>query len=239
MHADITGKITALGGPHLRADYHMQDAVRNGCDPRTGKPPRTADGAGRLDDWCRAEERRLKQAYADALGAYTEGFGQDATDLLDQWVRMCVAGPGVTPVPPALRADAYGPSHPWHYLAAGDGAAPCPVTEITPDEQAGKFLEADLPKNQKKRFMRIRDLLVHEREQLAEDKQRYLDVIARGVDALSRYDREIAYGGNNEIAVASTLALKYRHISLGLGRVAWLQEQVGSAVGDKRFGEES
>jgi hypothetical protein len=130
---------------------------------------------------------------------------------------------------------AYEPTHPWHYLAAGDGAAPVPVTEIPPDEQAGRFIETDLPKNPKKRLMRIRELLDQERERLAADKQRYLDVIERGVDALSRYDREIAYT-DAEIAVASTLALKYRHINLGLGRIAWLEEQVAIAAGNKLSG---
>lgn len=206
------------------------DAARNGCDPRSGKPPRTAEAAERLEERCCAEGERLKQAYAEALAAYAEGFGQDASDLLDQWVRKRVAGP-------SMRTSAYDPSHPWHYLAAGDGAVPISVTEIPPDDQAGKFLEADLPKNPKKRLVHIRELFDQERERLAIDRLRYLDVIELGIDALSRYDREIAYS-NPEIAVASTLALKYRHISLGLGRIAWLEKQVAVAAKNNRIGDE-
>lgn len=164
----------------------------------------------------------------EGMACADEQFGQDGTDLLDPSVRKNVAGPHAT-------ADAYEPTHPWHYLSAGDGAAPVPVSEIPRDERAGRYIEAELSKNPKKRLMRMRDLLDQDRERLAADKQRYLDVIHRGVDALSRYDREIAYS-NAEIAVASTLALKYRHISLGLGRIAWLEERVVTAAGDKPLG---
>lgn len=126
-------------------------------------------------------------------------------------------------------SSAYAPTHPWHYLAAGDGAAPEAVHEITPADGAGKFLEAKLPRNPQKRIIRIRELLNQEREQLATDKQRYLDVVERGVEALSRYDREVAYS-SVELAVASTIALKYTHISLGLGRVEWLEKQIETAT---------
>ncbi len=206
----------------------VQDAARNGCHPRTGKPPRTPEASMQLKERCRSEEQRLKQTYADALAAYAEGFGQEATDLLDAWMRQHVAGPPAS-------TNAYDPSHPWHYLAAGDGAVPIQVSEIPPDEQAGRYLEATMPKNPKKRLERIRELFDQECERLAEDKQRYLDVIEHGVSALSRYDREIAHT-NVEIAVASTLALNYRHIGLGLGRVAWLEEQIATVTRENLFG---
>ncbi len=207
----------------------VQDATRNGCDPRTGKPPRTPEAAVQMKERCRSEEQRLKQTYADALAAYAEGFGQEATDLLDQWTRQHVAGPRSS-------TNAYEPTHPWHYLSAGDGAAPIRLSVIPADKQAGRFLEAAMPKNPKKRLVRIRELLDQESERLAEDKQRYMDVIERGAKALSRYDREIAYT-NDDIAVASTLALKYRHISLGLGRIAWLEEQIATAARENLFGD--
>lgn len=207
----------------------VQDAARNGCDPRTGKLPRTPETAAEMMKRCRSEEQRLKQAYANALAAYDEGFGQTATDLLDAWVRQQVAGPPVS-------TNAYDLTHPWHYLSAGDGAEPIRLSDIPPDEQAGRFLEAAMPKNAKKRMTRIREFLEQERERLARDKLRYLDVIERGAEALSRYDREIAYT-NDDIAVASTLALKYRHISLGQGRIAWLEEQIAAVARENLFGE--
>lgn len=207
----------------------VQDAARNGCDPRTGKLPRTPEAAVHRKERCRSEEQRLKRAYADALAAYAEGFGQAAADLLDTWMRQHVAGPPAS-------TNTYDPSHPWHYLPAGDGAVAIQLSEIPLDEQAGRFLETSMPKNPKKRLERTRDLLDQQRERLAEDKQIYLDVIDRGVKALSRYDREIAYT-NDEIAIASTLALKYRHISLGLGRIAWLEEQIATAARGSLFGD--
>lgn len=132
--------------------------------------------------------------------------------------------------------NAYAPTHPWHYLAAGDGAAPVGVHDIPPVVGVGEFFEVKLRRNPQKRIIRIRELLNQEREQLATDKQRYLDVVERGVEALSRYDREIAYA-SVELAVASTMALKYTHISLGRGRVEWLEEQIETATRDNLFQE--
>jgi hypothetical protein len=51
-------------------------------------------------------------------------------------------------------------------------------------------------------------------------------LIEHGVDALSQYDREIAHGGNDELAWASAIALKYNHISGARGRVQWLEQQL-------------
>jgi hypothetical protein len=39
------------------------------------------------------------------------------------------------------------------------------------------------------------------------------------------YDREIAYT-SDDMAVACTLALKFRHISMRLGRIAWLEQLI-------------
>lgn len=207
----------------------VQDAARTGCDPRTGRPPRNGEAAEQLRERCESDERRLKQAYSDAIAVFAEAFGQKAADELDRWVRAQVAGSCDPP-------DAYDPTHPWHYLPQGDGALPVPMNQIPTDEDAGGFLENSLPKNPKKRLERIRQMLGEEREHLAADKLRYVEVVERGANALSRYDREIAYA-NDEIAVACTLALKYRHISLGLGRIAWLEQQIEKDAAGKLFTE--
>lgn len=199
----------------------LREAIRTGTDPRTGRAYRDSDAALKAAERNTAELRRIESTYADALAAFEEGFGTEATRQLDEWVRAEIAGG-------THRRGGYDPGHPWHYYAAGDNAPPIPFDQIPACEEAGRWLERDLPKQPTKRVTRMRETLKREEEQLAADRERYEDVIARGAEALSRYDREIAYGGNDELARASTLALKYNHIRLGLGRIAWLRQRLPS-----------
>lgn len=199
----------------------LRDAIRNGTDPRSGHTYRNAETAAKAAEKHTAELRRVEQSYSDALAAFEEGFGADATQALDEWVRAEVAGG-------THKRVGYDPGHPWHYYPAGDNAPSIPFEQIPPCEDAGRWLEQDLPKNPAKRTAKLRELLKREELQLAADRQRYDDIIVHGADALSRYDREIAYGGNDELARASSLALKYNHIRLGLGRVAWLRQRLPS-----------
>lgn len=197
----------------------LQDALRSGVDPRTGRMPRTSEAAETSAERSRAELRLLQANYANMLAAFEEGFGAEAGTQLDAWVRGQVAG---TP-----KRLPYDPGHPWHYYWAGDAAAPPPFEEIPPADDAGRWLERDLPKNPAKRLARLRELLTVETQRLQDDRTRYEDIATRGAEALSRFDREIAHGGNDELARASALALKYNHIRMGLGRVKWLGEQLG------------
>lgn len=194
----------------------LQQAIRTGVDPRTGRMMKSPEATERATEGWRRELDQLQSNYANMLAAFEEGFGPDAMRKLDTWVRRQVAG---TP-----RRLPYDPGHPWHYYWAGDNASPLAFTEIPPAEDAGRWLERDLPKNPAKRLARVRELLATETERLAEDRRRYDEIIENGVEALSRFDREIAYGGNDELACASSIALKYNHIRMGLGRVQWLRE---------------
>ena len=65
----------------------VENGERTGCDPRTGKLPRTPATRTRLAERLRTERMRLRQAYADALAVYAEAFGDDAAAALDIWVR--------------------------------------------------------------------------------------------------------------------------------------------------------
>ncbi len=202
----------------------LREAIRTGADPRTRRLYRDADAAGQAAERHTVELRRVESSYTDALAAYEEGFGSEAAQRLDEWVRRQAADGG-------HRQASYDPGHPWHYYSAGDNAAPIPFEQITPCEEAGSWLESTLPKNPAKRAARMRELLEQEQRQLARDRDVYEAVISRGAEALSRYDREIAYGGNDELARAGTLALKYNHIRLGLGRIAWLRARTGGQQG--------
>ena len=71
-------------------------------------------------------------------------------------------------------------------------------------------------------------MLTGQRSQLAEDEKRYQRLIEDGVAALSQYEREIAHGGNDDLAWASAIAIKYNHISGARGRIRWLERQLGT-----------
>lgn len=204
----------------LRDFQAVEDAARTGEDPRTGRQPRTEEAAARLREFLEGEEPRLKQAYANALAAYANGFGDAAAQALDHWVRRAVADFTIEP------SDRYGPGHPWHYLPEGDNAAPIPVDQIEPDIDAGRYIEQELPKNPAKRAEKLRAMLAHEQDRVEEDKRRYQEIVEQGAEALSRYDREIAHT-NDAMAVATALSLKYNHIRYGLGRLVWLETRLG------------
>lgn len=196
----------------------LADAVRTGVDPRTGRMPRTQEAVEKANARWRQELEQAKLSHANMLAAFEEGFGPKASRELDDWVRSRVAG---TP-----KRLPYDPGHPWHYYWAGDAAEPLAYEDIPPSEDAGRWLERDLPKNPAKRLARLQELLTSETQHLEEDRRRYEEILARGAEALSQFDREIAYGGNDELARAGTIALKYNHIRMGLGRVRWLREQL-------------
>jgi hypothetical protein len=158
-------------------------------------------------------------AYQQSLGLYEEDFGRQAAERLDAWVREQVY---FRETPEAQ----YDPGHPWHYYAEGDGMEPMSVDEIAPTLTDEAWIASSLPKNRTKRVEKLRQMLGDQESQLAQDKQRYIDLVKRGAQALSDYDRQIAHGGNDELAWASSIALKYNHIRNGLGRVAWLKERV-------------
>jgi len=86
------------------------------------------------------------------------------------------------------------------------------------------------PKNPAKRRTLMQQMLEGQRRQLADDERRYRDLIDRGVEALSQYDREFAHGGNDDLAWASAVALKYNHVAGTRGRIDTLEKALGVAV---------
>jgi hypothetical protein len=128
-----------------------------------------------------------------------------------------------------IERPAYGPGHPWHYLPEGDGAAPFPVDAIPAIDAdfARKFLTPKLPANPLKRATALDALLRDNRALLAERTGRYQAILEHRTEALSRYDRDIAYQGNDELAFAASVATLYNHIRFYKGLVAWLEDQAG------------
>ena len=219
------GEVRAMTEEHARellvllADLQAAEVgMRTGEDPRTGRIPKTPESRSKLAQFLERESTRLKTAYGDALAAFVQGFGEDATAALDLWVRKSVAGCESC-------VGRYDPGHPWHYYHEGDAAPPIPVEQIEADLDVGRHIERDLPKNRAKRIQRMHELLEQERRRVEDDRLRYEDIVQRGAEALSRYDREIAHT-SDEMARATALSLKYNHIRFGLGRVAWLEAEL-------------
>ncbi|MBE7458000.1 MAG: hypothetical protein KJ057_13760 [Phycisphaerae bacterium] len=132
-----------------------------------------------------------------------------------------------TPDEHALPAAlSYPPGHPWHYHPLGDNAAPMPVDAIPAAKGLEDTFDRELPKRGPKRIIKARELLDAERRGLEADRQRYQALVERGADALSRYDREIAHGGDLEMARASALALTFNHVAWRLGRIAVLEREL-------------
>jgi hypothetical protein len=154
------------------------------------------------------------------LAKYAEDFGSAAAEELDRWSRLKAEGVDAND-------QEYDPGHPWHYSERGDGAEPMPVESIPSRPITSEQFGVKWPKAAPKRRTVMQQMLKSQHKQLAEDEARYQDLIDRGTDALSAYDKEIAHGGNEDLAWASAIALKYNHIAGGRGRVQWLSERVG------------
>lgn len=125
-----------------------------------------------------------------------------------------------------VSSGGYEPGHPWYYLQAGDGKSPVPADEIPAAKNLGQYIEHELPKSGARRVARIRQLLDEERRQLVADRLRYQELVERGIEALSHYDRYSVFLGDEELEVATALSLKYNHISWHRGRVEYLVEEL-------------
>ncbi len=156
----------------------------------------------------------------ELLKKYAEDFGQKSAEELDRWSRL-------KPEADKIRSSEYDPGHPWHYYDQGDGADPLPLDAIPARPFSTEQFNVKWPKLAAKRRQMMEKLLAGQRVQLAEDEERYRCLLTDGVEALSRYDREIAHGGNDELAWASAIALKYNHVSGARGRILWLEQQLG------------
>lgn len=200
------------------------------------KPDQQADTAAQavrqlVFDWTQTENHAAKQPVTPQTGHSSEI--SHATESAVAPCPSTTVRSNVSELRPSeasssheaepIDGERYPPNHPWHYLGEGDNAPPVPFGSIPPAEDYGLSLERELPKPAAKRIIKARQLLEGERRGLEQTRLHYEDVIERGAEALSRYDREIAYGGNDELARAGTLALLYNQIAWRKGRIALLK----------------
>lgn len=153
---------------------------------------------------------------AELFKQYADDFGAEAAAMLDEWIRRQER------LDDNLKTDEYDPGHPWHYYHEGDNADVVPVDQIPAAPLTPVHLGVKLPRDAAKRRNKLNIMLEDATRQLKQDEQRYEELTDRGVEALSRYDREIAHGGDDDLAWASAIALKYNHIRYGRGRVSLL-----------------
>jgi len=159
------------------------------------------------------------------LGQYAADFGQEAAETLDRWAR-CIN------IVEEKEIDSlqYDPGHPWHYYREGDAAEPMSAHEIP---AAPKYELPSAPKNPKKRNEFFKKMLADQEKQLQGDMDRYTELAENGSEALSEYDRNIAHNGNDDLAWASAIALKFNHIRYGQARIAALRAVLVLAPGEK------
>jgi len=155
-------------------------------------------------------EETDEQSRQPLLQKYAEDFGQPAAAQLDKWVkRKVTADEGVE--------FNYDPGHSWHYYHEGDAAEPPLLADIPARSTTESQVGTKFPKHPAKRRLLLERVAAEQHHQLVEDERRYQELVERGVDALSRYDREISSGGNEALAWATAIALKYSHICGGPG----------------------
>jgi hypothetical protein len=149
------------------------------------------------------------------LQQYKADFGESAAESLDQWAGV------INRVEEDDTASLqYDPGHPWHYYHEGDAAEPIPAHKIP---AAPKYELPAAPKNPRKRLEFFQQMFVDQEKQFQEDMDRYTELADKGAEALSDYDRNIAHDGNEDLAWASAIALKFNHIRYGQARMAALR----------------
>jgi hypothetical protein len=131
-------------------------------------------------------------------------------------------------------AHSFAPGHPWHYLGRGDNAKPPPASQVPPNPAAKSAVERDLPRQPAKRIVAARSLLERDQTKLGDTIREYEAVVERGADALSQYDREIAYRGDLEMARAGTIAILYNQIAWWRGRVQALERETDRGTSRRR-----
>lgn len=71
----------------LFAIGHMRDSIAGGIEPGSGTTPRRRSQRETILQRLSAETDRLNRHYDDALAAFADGFGWEAADALDRFVR--------------------------------------------------------------------------------------------------------------------------------------------------------
>ncbi len=72
----------------LRELDHLRRCALSGTEPVSGKTPRSRERRDTLAQRLADETMKLAQHYDDALAAYAEGFGWEATETLDRFVKV-------------------------------------------------------------------------------------------------------------------------------------------------------
>lgn len=204
---------------YLQEHAQLADAQLRGVDAKTGKPPSSEKQRIVFEAHLPRELERLKHAFEVLIDVYTEGFGNEAAEAFRKAVHARHHGINVLAETPPPRVEHnYARGHPWFYYAEGDGAAPVPLDSIEPAELTVEQLAGKLPKCPVKRREKLESMLREATSQAVRDEERYQELITRGAEALSHYDRTIAYGGNDPLGWASAMAFAFNHVRYSRGQ---------------------
>lgn len=209
----------------------LLESVRLGLNPETGKPIRTEKQRERLLTLHASEPGILDSHFNALIDVYAEVFGDEAAQdfriAIHAWHNglqvRCGNAPGGRREA-TDRPTQYGPGHPWHYYREGDASEPCPVEAIPPGRGTCEDFGIRLPADTAKRRVRLESLRIESADAVAQAERRYQELIDRGVEALSSYDRQIAYGGNDDLAWASSIALAYNQVRFARGKAVVLKQ---------------
>lgn len=192
------------GVPRSRAD--VRKAIGEALDDKelAEKSDRELAGILNVSHTTIANHRRRRKEATNPTPA-----NDDATPAVDA---VTTEGPN----------HQYGIGHPWHYYAEGDGADPLPVEEIR--GTGTTTVKLDLPKDQAKRDRKLEQLHDQYATSLEKDRARYTELIDKGFDALSRFDRQ---HDNAALSWASAVAAKVNHIRYQLNHLAAVEEAGG------------
>lgn len=215
----------------------LAEGTRSGIDPRTGNKPRTAKAREMLQRYLEAAPVQLRCSLDDMFAAYADAFGESAAagfrDCLVERHRnrpQVMNGPatemapliGRESVPAEAPSPQYDPGHPWHYLKRGDGATPIPLDRFPPPEIQA-HADITLPKNATRRRAALAELLDQQTRHLEQAKARYQELLDRGVECLSEYEKDVCHDGDTELAWASAVAIRFNQICFSTSRIAQLQ----------------
>jgi hypothetical protein len=114
----------------------------------------------------------------------------------------------------------YSPYHPWYYK----DNAPIPVDKIKTADYPKELIETKFIGKPDK----LQELLKSEKESLAKDIAQYQELIEKGADALSEYDKTISSNSAEEV-LQTAFALVHNHISSGKGKIKAIESMIEEA----------
>lgn len=112
--------------------------------------------------------------------------------------------------------NGYSPGHPWYYKLGGK--------ILTIDEIEPMDVDPEMFAYCRKRYKSASEMLAAHEASFAREAVLYNDLVARGIEAVSKFDRECAYGGDDQMAYCGSLSLVHNHLCYDKGYIKYIRE---------------